>query len=427
MANKDVFCNSPWFELHIFWNGDLGFCCHMNGTPYDTGTYNIKDMSIAEWYESEPIAEWRTRLLGNDRHTKCSRCYVQERFSDTSRRHKHNQKSVIFQKQNFTESFEQSPHYQLFSGTATVTHPVDIHIDLGNYCNLACKMCHAGASSKIAVQEIKWGNTDANKYAVNDWTKNKDVWDRVLAEIYSIQGLNNIHFMGGETLITPRFSEFLDYMIAHGKTNIGISFVSNGTVYDPLIVEKLKHFSRATVEISIETLTEHNAYQRQGTDTNIVIENIERYRSRFNVTLRPAISLLTIGTYHTVLEYALKNNLIVKSLPVTRPRSMNVHNLPSDVKQQYLGKYTALLGSLNSVPGQTDFNESDVSNVEQIIANEIQSCIRQLDTRQPQDVDDQWRELVEHCNKWDAVYGYNALKLYPELADKFIEYGYVQN
>ena len=27
IPNKDIFCNSPWFEIHMYWNGDYGICC----------------------------------------------------------------------------------------------------------------------------------------------------------------------------------------------------------------------------------------------------------------------------------------------------------------------------------------------------------------------------------------------------------------
>ena len=32
--------------------------------------------------------------------------------------------------------------------------------------------------------------------------------------------------------------------------------------------------------------------------------------------------------------------------------------------------------------------------------------------------------MVEHCRKWDPVYKYNALELYPELSEIFKTYGY---
>ena len=107
-------------------------------------------------------------------------------------------------------------------------------------------------------------------------------------------------------------------------------------------MSKLKKFSRVGIEVSIETTTPHNYYVRQGTDTSQVLKNIAWYQSQANnttisVALRPAISMLTIGYYSSLLEYAWHNQLIIKSSLVTDPDFLNVSNLPADVKQHYSG------------------------------------------------------------------------------------------
>ena len=94
------------------------------------------------------------------------------------------------------------------------------------------------------------------------------------------------------------------------------------------------------IEVSIETIDAHNAYQRQGTDTALVLENIDQYLTHCNgtsitVALRPAPSALTIGYYTQVLQYALDKNLIVKSNLCYDPRFLSAEILPESVKQQY--------------------------------------------------------------------------------------------
>ena len=34
------------------------------------------------------------------------------------------------------------------------------------------------------------------------------------------------------------------------------------------------------------------------------------------------------------------------------------------------------------------------------------------------------KELVEMCRRWDNEFGYDAIELYPELAEVFVQYGY---
>jgi hypothetical protein len=258
--NKNIFCNTPWYELHIYWDGSLGTCCQEAHKLYPDldRQYNIATMSILDWFNSEPAQKFRTGVLGNQRLTECRRCYVEEDHAGNSRRLKSNQKSVIFTRTAFTESFQQSPGYTKFLHSAnnqghTTTVPIDMHIDLGNFCNLACKMCNPKASSTIASQQVQWGIESSKQYLGTDWTRDQVVWNNFKKQLLELPGLNNIHFMGGETLLTPRFEDFVDTMIEHKSFDLCFSFVTNGTVFKPTLMDKLKQFRRVGIEISIET------------------------------------------------------------------------------------------------------------------------------------------------------------------------------
>ena len=434
MVDQKVFCNTPWYEAHIYWDGSLGICCQESRKLHtDNQKFNIKNISLADWFNSEPVRYFRKSLLDNTRTDICSRCYDEELMGGTSRRHRSNQKSVIFTRTAFHPSYEQSPgidHFKLSEVDGfTDTMPIDLHIDLGNYCNLACKMCWSKASSTIAVQNVKWGLEDHRQYLGNDWTRNEDVWNRFLNELLSIPKLKNLHFMGGETLLTKRFEDVVDFFILHKRFDLCFSFVTNGTTYNQLLINKLKRFTRVGIEVSIETATEHNSYIRQGTDTKTVLDNIRKYinncdNSGISVTIRPAISLLSIGKYYTLLEYCLENKLLIKSLLVTKPRFLDVSILPKQIKQQYLTHYLSLLNRLANISIDDNYNESDINNYEHSIKIQVEQSINLLNQAEPSNQKKLLSEMVEHCRKWDPVYKYNALELYPELSEIFKTYGY---
>ena len=429
MPNSNIFCNTPWYELHIYWDGSLGICCQEAHKLYDDDSYNIATTTIAEWFNSDPVRHFRQGVLGERPVSACTRCYQEESVGGNSRRIKSNQKSVIFQ-QAFEDSFEQSPGRQHFDQSGiTDTHPIDIHVDLGNYCNLACKMCNAQASSTIASQQVKWGIESSKQYLGSDWTQDQQVWDSFLKQLLDIPKLNNIHFMGGETLLTRRFEDLVDHMIAHNRLDVCFSFVTNGTTFKPALMSKLKKFRRVGIEVSIETVDAHNVYQRQGTDNQLVMTNLDRYLDMCNgssitLTARPAVSALTIGYFPGLLEYCLDNNLIVKSLLVTNPRFLNAVILPDAVKQQYLGHYQTLVDRLDSVQVPEDYNASDPNNHVMIVKEQVQMCMNILRQPEPADAEQQRRLMVEHCRKWDQVYGYDARSLYPELAEIWTQYDY---
>jgi hypothetical protein len=207
------------------------------------------------------------------------------------------------------------------------------------------------------------------------------------------------------------------------------SFVTNGTVFKPSLLDKLKKFRRVGIEVSIETVDQHNAYQRQGTDTELVLKNINRYLEHCNgssvtVALRPAPSLLSMGYYPELLQYALDRQLIVKSNLCYNPRFLSAEILPETVKQQYQQGYLKLLNQLCDVGVNSDYNASDPHNYRQAVKEQAEMCLSVLKTPTPEDSEQQLEALVRHCERWDGVYGYNARTLYPEFGEILDRYDY---
>ena len=439
MPDSKIFCNSPWYELHIYWDGSYGFCCQESHKVYPAGTlhrYRVQEMSIKDWYNSDPMRHSRLAMFGTEYNSFCSKCYTEEKFGSDSRRHRSNQKSVIFTRTAFDQSYQQSPghakfeHARLHDGDWSGL-PIDVHIDLGNYCNLACKMCSPQSSSKIAAQHVQWYMKEAAAYVGTDWTRDEATWQRVLTELASIRQLRNVHFMGGETLITKRFEDFVDFMIEQDRVDVGLSFVTNGTVFNERILTKLQKFSRLGIEVSIESIDTTNSYQRQGTDQQAVMRNIERYLARCDgsavtLTLRPAISLLTIGSYIGLLSYALEKQLIVKALLVTNPLYLDARILPDTVKKIYLDRYRDLMDQtrLDHDNVSADYNTSNPNEYRRVIANQIQQCQALLTTPEPDNAEQLRAEMVTWCRRWDDVYGYDARTIYPELRHLLDRHGY---
>ncbi len=429
MPDQKIFCNTPWYELHIYWDGSLGICCQEDHKLYSGGSYNIATMSISEWFNSPPVQQFRQSVLGDKPVSACRRCYVEEQSGGNSRRIKSNQKSAIFT-QAFEASFSQSPGRRHFDMSGiTDSHPIDIHVDLGNFCNLACKMCNAQASSMIASQQVKWGIESSRQYLGTDWTKDESVWQKFLQQLLEIPGLNNIHFMGGETLLTKRLEQLVDHMIAHQRFDLCFSFVTNGTIVRPELMNKLVKFRRVGIEVSVETVDEHNAYQRQGTDTAQVLRNIEQYRTWCNgdsvtLTVRPAVSALTIGYFPELLQYCLNHGIIVKSLLVNTPPFLDAKILPAAVKDQYIEKYQSLINDLSDVAVPNDFNASDPHHCVMIVKQQALMCMTLLMAQQQPNSEYLLAQMVQHCKKWDDIYGYDARKLYPELQEIWDHHGY---
>ena len=421
----------------MYWDGSLGICCAEDHKLYDDSRrWNIADISIRDWFNSPPVRQFRSAMLGDERVSACRRCYAEEDGGGHSRRWRSNAKSVIFTRQAFEPSFEQSPGYHHFANSQsnhgfTDTLPIDIHVDLGNHCNLACKMCNEQTSSTIASQQVRWGIESSRQYLGTDWTRDQSVWQGFLDQLLDLPGLNNIHFMGGETLLTRRFDDLVNWLDDHGRHDVCLSFVTNGTVYREDLMHKLRRFRRVGIEVSVETMTAHNRYQRQGTDNDLVMRNIDLFRQwtdddHITLALRPAPSLLSAGWYHTLLDYAITNQLVVKSNLCSDPDFLRIEVLPDHVKRLYLDRLDSWASTIEwPGPGRSDYNTSDPNNC-LLIAQEEMIMVRTLLGQPcPSDNDRRLADLVRHCERWDRVYGLDAREFYPELVSVWDRYHYV--
>jgi len=420
--------------LHIYWDGSFGICCQESEKLYPPGEqYNIKNMTMSDWFNSRPVTSLRQQIIQDKKLKVCSNCYNEEAlYANSSRRLRENFKSAIFTIEAFDESFKQSPNASKFKYSEdhqgqTITDPVDLHIDLGNYCNLACKMCWAGASSTLATLHNKWGDTDAAQYLKHDWTKDEKTWTRFLNELVEIPNLKNLHFMGGETLLTKKFEEIVDRLIEHKRFDVCFSFVTNGTIFNERLIKKLSMFERVGIEVSIETVSDHNGYIRQKTNTDRVLQNIDKFLGLCNgtnmtLTIRPAISALSIGYFHTLIQYCIDKKLIIKSLIVEKPQYMAVAVLPVAVRNEYLHSYHDLINKLDHVNDDV-FNESHPDKYMESAKQQIYRAISLLSKPQQKGIE----TLVKFCEKNDKEFGYNAMSLYPELEEYFKKHGYAIN
>ena len=166
----------------------------------------------------------------------------------------------------------------------------------------------------------------------------------------------------------------------------------------------------------------------------MVLANIENYINECNgttitVTLRPAPGLLTVRSYWQVIELALQKELLIKSNLCTNPDFLDITVLPKNIRDQYRLPYLDLLTryELDEADVWSDYNESDPNNFRRVAKNQILQILRILDLPEPDDRDRRWSALVQHLDRWDRVFGFDARVLYPEFAHILDKHGYLQN
>lgn len=432
MPDQKIFCNVPWTNTHIYWDGSFGMCCSEKRKPHNDSTkYNIKNYTVVQWYNSDPMKDVRTLMHGDQRLSSCSGCYHEEAHGYESRRVKENFKSVIFTEQAFARSYHQSPMRDAFDASKetgyTERKPIDWHIDLGNECNLACKMCNPNASSKISSLFTKWKliESTANK----NWTADQTSWENFKTSIIETPNLNRMHFMGGEPLLSKRFHELLDFLLEQNRQGMSISFVTNGTMLDYELVDKLKKFRSCDIEVSLESIHENNHYIRQGSVTEEVIKNIQWLISQqtdtFHIVLRSVPQLFNVNNYDQYLRWAWANNLIVQGIPLTDPAYLQICVLPIGIRKQFIPKYKKLYEELSAnITRQTITTGRNVKNLAQSLARECSAIISMLEAPEPDNVEDLRKELVQWMLRWDTEFKLDACKVFPEYREFLESYGY---
>ena len=115
---------------------------------------------------------------------------------------------------------------------------------------------------------------------------------------------------------------------------------------------------------------------------------------------------------------------MVKSNLCYEPRFLNAEILPSKTKLLYQKYYQEFLTQFDNVKADIDYNASDLNNHKLIIKEHAEMCLAILQTPEPDDYQVQIKKLVDHCRKWDDIYGYDARVSYPELTEILDQHGY---
>jgi MoaA/NifB/PqqE/SkfB family radical SAM enzyme len=403
MSLEKVFCVIPWTEVHINADGTLHTCGAQPNTMSNTAEgkiYNVHNMSIPQWINSNYQKVARLKKINGIEEPLCSICYHEENIGSFSKRVRENLKNNISQV-NFYNDYNSSADLSIFeyskdhNGLTDFLYPTSYHISLGNECNLACKMCSATASSKIAAQLIRQGTY--NGPVKMNWTTDNTAWNSVVDFMCQTKDLKFVHIIGGEPLLNPRFEELVDRLIQAGKTDIYLGFTTNGTLFDADLIDKLSVFRHVDIGISIECTGKLNDFIREQTDP--VLKNIESYLKyrkpgHVYVTIRTVPSALSVHTLDALYQWCIDREIDVMSSILVKPSYMQIRNLPAEIKKRLLDQYSKWQYSV-PLPGVS--NPRDPTRFREHIDNEIRSVIVSL--QQPGD-DVLTEELYKHLESW---------------------------
>ena len=320
-----------------------------------------------------------------------------------------------------------SPWIKEFNKTVIQQTPQDWQIDLGNFCNSACIFCDPASSSRLATEFKSIGIIDQVPRA--SWCEDSVKFNTFLDALRSSADIKYLHFIGGETLITPAFKRILETLIEKNlhKTNT-IGFTTNLTVWDQNIVDLLIQFEQVNLGLSIECIHPLNDYVRYGSDIDQTVKIMEQWiavatESNWLMQLRITPTIFTIWHLDTVYEYAYQHNISVESCNfLNDPAFMRPSVLPLAVRPQVIAKLTAWINKYISTATEQIINTRHPDVARQQIIQDAGSYVDYLQN-QP---DESFRltALVDYIKLLEANRNNGILRYLPEYEELLRSAGY---
>jgi MoaA/NifB/PqqE/SkfB family radical SAM enzyme len=324
---SDSFCIYPWINLRISTVGDISPCC-MNNKIIS----NLSQTTIQEAYHSDIMKDLRYSFLTGEFPGSCVSCWEEEAIGKPSMRQraKHKFKEIYYRLDYQKESIN---NLQLFD------------LNLGNSCNLSCKICNSNSSSSIAEQEYADGiistvEFQELKQSVK-WADTEEFWNQLLPMVENIKYLD---LYGGEPLMSKLHFDFLKKLIDLGVAkNIKIDYNTNGTIYSEKFFDLWDHFKEIKISFSIDDIADRFEAQRVGAKWDQVGKNIKKYNSKrsekFITEIFPTINIQNVYWLPELLEWISTQSFDHTAFNVLHnPESYNILSLKPQAKLAVIEK-----------------------------------------------------------------------------------------
>jgi hypothetical protein len=429
MSFKDTFCPSPWFHTRINNSGNYEYCRW--AVKHDRqASPSVRTQSPVYWFQ-HGMKDIRQRMLDGQPIDGCVECKLMEQHGKVSGRQRQLLKIGVTV-DNFEKTMLSTPWLTEFINTThkdgvTNQLPQDWQIDLGNFCNSACLFCEPHSSSRLASEFKRIGFIkDLPPVA---WVDDPANIDMFIDTLKLTPRLSYLHFIGGETLITPAFRKILQALVDNELCkHISIGFTTNLTTWDSDIVKLLCEFKEVNLGMSVECLHPVNDYVRYGSTLPTVERMMKRWidvsrQQGWLVQLRVTPTILSVLHLDTVYSFAMDQGLTVESCNfLNDPVHMRPSVLPMKYRMPIIDKLQAWIDQ-QTVSGTDKI--VNTRNPNQAAAQCVQDAVSYIEyLRNEQDESYRLPELVQYLKAMEHSRKNCVLEYLPEYEQLFRSAGY---
>jgi len=402
-------------------SGGMIYC---RWTDKSISQVNIKDVDPVKFFQQH-MNDIRQGMLDGRSLDGCKNCYRMEQHNKVSGRQKQLLK-VGVRLEQFEKTLVSSPWVNTFISKEFTQLPQDWQIDLGNYCNSACIFCHPGASSKLAAEWKRIGLID--QMPPQNWTDSPELVNKFITTLEQSKHIQYLHFIGGETLITPAFRTILKALIRAGLNQTAtIGFTTNLITWDQEIVDLLTQFSGVNLGMSIESFDPINDYVRWPATLPKVHETLDQWLHMANthgwlMQFRTTPTILTIDSLLSVYQYAWDHGIAIESCNfLDKPEVMRPSVMPMVDRLSIIDRMNDWI-TIRDNHDQTIVNTRDPSVAKQQIIQDLQSYVEYL----KHEPDESFRlpELMTYLKRIEFGRKNSVLTYLPQYEKLFRTAGY---
>ena len=388
---------------------------------------NIRDVAPIDFFQKNMVPI-RKALLDGEALPRCGECYQMEQHHKVSGRQKQLLKTGV-RLEHFEKTMASSPWLPEFAqGGATKQLPQDWQIELGNHCNSGCVFCLPESSSKLAMEHRQLGLI--TQMPPPSWTEDPELVDRFIDTLVQSPHIQYLHFIGGETLITPAFKTILTALVDSGMNRtVSLGFTTNLSLWRKDIEELLVQFASVHLGMSLESFTPINDYVRWPVDLHTMNQMLSRWtklarQHNWYITMRTTPTILSLSSLLTVYDYAWEQGTTVESCNfLNRPEFMRPAVLPPEYRQQELDRIKTWIAQHTTDTSPANLvNIRDPNMFQQQLVQDLQSYVNYLEA----EPDQSWRlpDLVQYLKKLESRRGNSILNYLPQYEELFRSAGY---
>ena len=419
-----TFCVYPWMQMILPSHSFYSLCCVSDILKDEKGkVFNLQNDRMEDVWNSQTLRDIRKKMLKGEKVNICSWCNYQESVGEISQRKNFNREFLGIKYKELNQEILDRVEKSRTNGYKVEKRPLYLDLRPGHLCNLKCRMCNAGSSSKIYQEQKKLLNKDPalsdvieTRYFQNNekfynWNKNKEIWKTIYKWSPDLRVL---YFTGGEPTLIKENWEYIDYLIKEGySSKIHLIFNINCTQLPDKLIETFKAFHSVEVRLSIDGFKKANEYIRHPSKWEEVENNIIKMMKNKNKTtlfhFSNVIQVYNILDLPDLIEWMekIQDKFQVQMYPTLMicqvPTFLNIAILPKNVKEEALRK----ISSCEARPRAENWSGYFVEH--------LKTIKNSLKEEEHQDINKELKRFFKYTKMLDKERDESFEQVFPEL------------